>query len=183
MKTNTKFFGKKIPAWMLLAALVVMGAGAATGLVLKDQIDGTTTIAVSQAIRVGAPVSGVGDDSDEFLGTVDDDGMSWMVHFEANNGDTVVFNLPVINEGANPIVCGMTMTIPEGLTVSMTEDGAGEVDDVTQVGPNYWKFTVTGTAAGAADDIVIVTIAIEDAVEWQIEQRRERLLPGRESEC
>ena len=26
-------------------------------------------------------------------------------------------------------------------------------------------------------------IAIEDAVEWQIEQRRERLLPGRESEC
>ena len=26
-------------------------------------------------------------------------------------------------------------------------------------------------------------IAIEDAVEWQIEQRRDRRLPGRENEC
>jgi prevent-host-death family protein len=27
------------------------------------------------------------------------------------------------------------------------------------------------------------SIAIEDAVEWQIEQRRDRCLPGRESKC
>jgi len=75
-----------------------VGAGAATGLVLKDQIDGTTTIAVSQAILIdSAPEapSSTYSDHDEFLGTANDDGTQWAAHFEANNGDELSCSCPL----------------------------------------------------------------------------------------
>ena len=108
-----QLFSKKLPAWTLLAALVIVGAGAATGLVLKDQIDGTTTIAVSQALLIdGAPVvPTAGSDHDEFLGTADDDGSAWAAHFEANNGDTLVFLIPIVNEGEQDMAAILTLDI------------------------------------------------------------------------
>lgn len=119
-----QLFSKKLPAWTLLAALVIVGAGAATGLVLKDQIDGTTTIAVSQALLIdGAPVvPTAGSDHDEFLGTADDDGSAWAAHFEANNGDTLVFLIPIVNEGEQDMAAILTLDIPEGITVNIEED-------------------------------------------------------------
>ena len=92
------FFGKKFPAWLLTVALVVVAAGAATGLVLKDQIDGTTTIAVSQSILVVGATACPGSDHDEFLVTINDDHTEWAIHFEANNGDLLCYDLQLANE-------------------------------------------------------------------------------------
>ena len=92
----------RIPAWAVLTLLIIAGAGAVTGLVLKDSIGGETTIAVSQAIRIDHTEFGSGDvtgDADEVLVTVSDDGMEWAVHLEANNGDIIYIDLPVVNEG------------------------------------------------------------------------------------
>ena len=151
------FFGKKLPAWMLLAALVVVGAGAATGLVLKDQIDGTTTIAVSQALAIKS-VSG-GGDADEFLGTINDDGVSWAAHFEANNGDTLTLNLEVQNlGGSDDIVSLLTMDVPEGITVNIEGDDAAD-ENVVQVANHQWKFKV----ASGTDNTLVMTLALEDA--------------------
>ena len=147
------FFGKKLPAWVLLAALVAVGAGAATGLVLKDQIDGTTTIAVSQALTVTSVASSGGDD-DEFLGTIDDDGMTWAAHFEANNGDVVDLQVTVTNGGgSDSIVAILTLDVPEGITVSIDSEA-------TQCSANQWKFDVT---AGGTE-VLDFDFALEDAL-------------------
>ena len=155
---KANIFGKKLPAWLLLAALVVVGAGAATGLVLKDQINGTTTIAVSQALAVTAVTSGGGDE-DEFLATIDDDGMAWAAHFEANNGDTLELEVTVYNYGgSDDIVALLTMDVPDGITVNIEgDDDAG--DNVVQVAHHQWKFVVDNTD----DNTLDITLAIEEA--------------------
>lgn len=160
-------FGKKLPAWIFVAALVVVGAGAATGLVLKDQVNGTTTIAVSQAIRVSAPIHDPNSDADEFLGTADDDGMAWAAHFEANNGDLVIFKMEVQNHGGNgdATVCLLTIDIPEGITVDVTELSGDDGHSAVRINYNQWKFAVD---AGNGADVygsnwLCVEIALEDA--------------------
>ncbi len=172
-RTTLNIFGKKLPAWLLLAALVVVGAGAATGLVLKDQVNGTTTIAVSQAIRVTAPYSdwdgdGFADgDQDEFLGTADDDGMAWAAHFEANNGDIVIYYLDVYNHGGNTdeTVVLLTLDIPDGLTVNIEDVIGDDTHNAVRINYNQWKFAVTaGTGADDSDyNTLCFEIAIEDA--------------------
>ncbi len=158
-----EIFGRRFPAWLMVAALAVVGAGAATGIVLADSITGTTTVAVSQAVLVSEPPI-IGGDADEGLGTVRDDGASFAAHFEANNGDIVTIFIPLKNE-AGPtqnIVVEYTMMIPTGLTVSIAADGVGVHDDVVRTGPSTWIFTLDGIAAGGTHGITM-TVAIEDA--------------------
>ena len=159
-------FGMKLPAWIFVAALVVVGAGAATGLVLKDQVNGTTTIAVSQAIRVAAPTSNGGDE-DEFLGTADDDGMTFAAHFEANNGDIVKMYLEVQNHGANAdeTVVLLTLSIPEGMTVNIETVDGDNSHNAVRISYNQWKFAVdaASSADAYATNGLCIDIAIEDA--------------------
>ncbi len=155
-QTKANFFGKKLPAWLLLAALVVVGAGAATGLVLKDQINGTTTIAVSQAIRV-AYVTG-GGDADEFLGTVDDDGMAWAAHFEANNGDVLYLEVGMTNYGREEIATLTTCSVPDGITVSNDDPW-----DIVEIAPHTWKGQLMPGTDGFVAYPTGWVIALEDA--------------------
>lgn len=102
----------RVPAWALLTLLIIAGAGAATGLILKDQVDGKTTVAVSQAIRIDHTQFGANDvsgDADEVLVTVNDDGMEWAVHLEANNGDIIYIDLPVVNEAEKRITAELKL--------------------------------------------------------------------------
>ena len=152
---NVNLFGKRLPAWMLLAALIVVGAGATTGLVLKDSISGYTTIAVSQAILI-EDVSSSGTE-DEFLATIDDDGSAFAAHFEANNGDTLQLNIDVMNVGgSDDIVAIITWEIPDSISME-------EVNDVAvPTGPGSWRFAVP--SGGAAFSVQLqFEIAIEDA--------------------
>ncbi len=152
-------FNKKVPAWLLLAALVIVGAGAATGLVLKDQIDGTTTIAVSQALTVVSVNEGGGSDADEFLATIHDDGTGWAAHFEANNGDVLELELEIENlGGSDDIVALLTMDVPEGITVNIEGDDDDD-ENIVQIAPNQWKFVVLYDETNTLD----MTLAIEDA--------------------
>ncbi len=180
-------FGKKLPAWIFVAALVVVGAGAATGLVLKDQVNGTTTIAVSQAIRVTAPYSDFdGDgfmdgDQDEFLGTADDDGMAFAAHFEANNGDIVIFYLDVYNHGGNAdeTVVLLTLDIPDGLTINIEDWIGDDTHNAVRINYNQWKFAVdAGLGADDSDsNTLCVVIAIEDAQPTGFYQLQGTLVP------
>ena len=163
LKRKMDIFGRRFPAWLLVVALAMAGAGAATGIVLADSISGRTTVAVSQAVLVAAPPL-IGGDADEGLGTVEDDGAAFAAHFEANNGDIVLVFIPLKNE-AGPdqnIVVEFRMAIPEGLTVSIDADGVGVHNDVVRIGPSAWVFTLDGAAAGGSHGITM-TVAIEDA--------------------
>lgn len=166
-----QLFSKKLPAWALLAALVIVGAGAATGLVLKDQINGTTTIAVSQALIVTSVTQGAGSDGDEFLGTIDDDGMSWAAHFEANNGDQLELEVIVANLGGqsdqDEIVFKIVLDWPEGITIDIAaddttaDDGDNTVNEkVIEICPREWKSVVGDGETNTLD----ISIAIEDAM-------------------
>lgn len=150
---KVNIFGKKLPAWIMLAALVIVGAGATTGLVLKDSLSGYTTIAVSQAILiVDVQESGV---ADEFLSTIDDDGSAFAAHFEANNGDTLEIQIEIENVGDvnDDIVSIITWDIPAGISLE-------EVNDVAvPTGPGSWRFAVTG----GTSETLEFEIAIEDA--------------------
>ncbi len=90
-----------------MALLVLSGAGAVTGLVLRDSVGGTTSVAVSQAILIDYTTFSVSDitgDADEALVSVSDDGTQWSVHIEANNGDLITIYLPVANEAGQNVV-------------------------------------------------------------------------------
>jgi len=100
---------KRLSAWTALVLLVLAAAGATTGLVLQDSIEGDTSAAVSQAILVVGATECSSSDADEFLATVTDDGTALSVHFEANNGDTLCFDLKVANEAEQIIVAEMRM--------------------------------------------------------------------------
>jgi len=87
--------------------LIISGAGAVTGLLLQDSINGYTTIGVSQAILVDYTQfdeTDVVGDADEVLVSVSDDGSQWRVHLEANNGDLITIYLPIANEATQNIV-------------------------------------------------------------------------------
>lgn len=146
---NMNLFGKKLPAWLLLGALVIVGAGAATGLVLKDQITGTTTIAVSQALSITS-VTGAG--GDEFLGTINDNGVEWAAHFEANNGDLLTLTLEVTNVGDQSMHGIWTLDVPAGITVDAT------TANVVEIAPHVWK---QDYSVGA--NALVFEFALEDA--------------------
>ena len=163
LERKLEFFGRRCPAWALVAVIAVAGAGAATGIVLADSIIGTSSVTVSQAVLVAAPpiLSG---DADESLGTVEDNGARFGAHFEANNGDQVNIFIPLKNEAGpdQDIVVLFTLGQAPGLTVSLVADGVGVHDDVVRTGPTTWVFTVDGEAAGTPNGITL-TVAIEDA--------------------
>jgi len=163
-----QIFNKKLPAWALLAALVIVGAGAATGLVLKDQIDGKTTIAVSQALYI-SDIDYDGD-YDEALVTINDDGMSWAAHFEANNGDVLVVELEISNDGGtsdqDEMVFKLVLDWPEGMTIDISADDTTADDGdtttnekVIQICPADYKSVV----GDGEDNTLYIEIAIEDA--------------------
>jgi len=103
--------------------LIIAGAGAATGLILKDALEGTTTVAVSQAILIDYSTfsySDVHGDFDEAFVSVNDDGSEWAVHIEANNGDIVWYDLPIVNTGNQNIVVQLDMWADTHVTYDVT---------------------------------------------------------------
>ncbi len=177
LKRKMDFFGHRFPAWLLVVALAMAGAGAATGIVLADSITGRTTVAVSQAVLVAAPPI-VGGDADEGLGTVEDDGTAFAVHFEANNGDIVYVFIPLKNE-AGPeqnVVVELHMAVPDGMSMSIAADGVGVHDDVVRTGPAAWVFTLDGAAAGGSHGLTL-TVAIEDAQSTGFYETQGTLIP------
>lgn len=96
----------RIPSIFFAILLVLVGAAAVTGLVLKDQLSGRTSVATSQALAIDYTSFSSGDvyGGDEALVTVKDDGSQWSVHVEANNGDLITIELPVSNLGNENVV-------------------------------------------------------------------------------
>jgi len=117
-RLHFKVGSARIPAWAILALLIISGAGAVTGLLLQDSVNGYTTIGVSQAILVDYTQfdkTDVVGDADEVLVSVSDDGSQWRVHIEANNGDLITIYLPVANEATQNIVAELHLagSIPD----------------------------------------------------------------------
>ena len=141
-----------MPAWVFVALLIITGAGAATGLILKDSLQGTTTVAVSQAILIdysSFSYSDVHGDFDEAFVSVNDDGSEWAVHIENNNGDVVWYDLPVVNTGDENIVVQLDMWADTHVTY-----------DVTPL--FYWSDADHDEMVGTGESLVYTTDLILD---------------------
>ena len=128
-----KFFGRNVPAWVLLAVILVAGAGVATTAAM-DGLDDTSSVSVSQSLRVGTPVSNPMSGADAFIGKVNSDGTAFSVYIEANNGDRIVYDLPIYYD-SNLSLIDIVMEVPEGITADVEGD---EGTTVVQTGMTTW---------------------------------------------
>lgn len=153
---NFCLIGRRTPAWLLIAVVAILGAGAATGLVLKDEITGHITVAVvGQALSVESIACSGGDQS---LCTVSDDRMAWTAYVEARQGDTVLVSVEIKNDGGGYIVAGLTFDeIPEDLSISIEGDD-DDTENVIRLSSTEFQFGVPSGSTNTLD----ITIAIAD---------------------
>ncbi|KXA93994.1 hypothetical protein AKJ66_00060 [candidate division MSBL1 archaeon SCGC-AAA259E22] len=112
MKEMT-IFGKKIPAWILVASFVVAGAGAAAGTVLQGQITGKAPVTVSQALVL--PTNPTVSGANAQIVTKSDDDTAFQAAAEVNNGQDYEIDIPVKNKA------------DEWLALELTLDASGPV--------------------------------------------------------
>jgi len=136
MGRKTKLFGRMIPIWLLVLALVAASAGAAVGTVLSGKVVGEVPVAVSQALLVGTPRNpdsanwsnttvpqsvkvDWGDDihADRFIGTHSDDQTAFQAAAEIDTGDKYIICVPVKNASNQDMVAELTLLFPDGITV------------------------------------------------------------------
>lgn len=163
-KRNLHFMGRKVPTWALILSTVIAGAGAATGIILADDIPGAVVVSVSQAILVEKPI--VTGDYDQRFSSVSDDGTMFTAGVEANNGDSFAVNVPVRNEANGDIVVEMTVftgTNTAGV-ITVDLDGSGLIDDVVRFDNWTWKFTADADANGDDDSPVVDGVCIKVAI-------------------
>jgi len=122
--------GKAIPVWLLVAACVAIGAGAAAGTVLAGKVTGVMPVAVSQAILVDGLGFGVddvtfasGNPTNRANVAVGDDDTGFQVATEIAVGDKFIISMPVRNASNNPMVGLITLdpSTPAGLQFTVSE--------------------------------------------------------------
>lgn len=159
--------------WLLGAVvtlLLAVGAGAATGLILEDSVEGisgNSSFGISQSLAV-TNVTAMGD-SDGFIATIDDDQVSFAAHMQVNNGDRSGMSVEITNLGnidditfrfvihynAAPFSFSILTDDIDGVDT----DGDGTVESVVRISTDTWVSVV-----GAGDTNTLdVTIAVEDA--------------------
>jgi len=136
---------KKLPGWIIVAACVITGAGAAVGAVLAGNVTGDIPVTVSQSILVSTPIielhSQTGADlhadgapqtiynyngaqvmtsqPDRYIASVGDDRTSFEVAAELNTGDAFLFSIPAKNASDQDVVAEITLQMPEGISAGL----------------------------------------------------------------
>jgi len=171
MKKAVRIGKKTLPAWLLVMALTMAGAGAAVGTVLAPKITGEIPVTVSQALLInsGQSISFLSTwDSvsystpDASIATVKDDETAFTVGMELNNGDQVAIKLHLKNESDQDIIGKLTLSgIPKGITVDV-DSGTDDITNVTRVGKYTWLFKATKDAGDDSNDFLVIKIALAD---------------------
>ena len=160
MRGKVRIFGRALPAWLVVGALIAATAGAATGVVLSGSVDGVVTATASQAMVVqdgaGTAITG----ADEGLVFVEDDETAFHAAAELNTGDDFDVELSVANLSDDDLTGELTLIAPDGITMDVVKAGA-IADDIIQTGPFTWKFKLPVNDDPATTDMTI-TIALAD---------------------
>jgi len=164
-------FGRAMPTWLLIATLVLAGAGAAVGTVLAGKITAEVPVTVEQAQVVRSkPTQVTGYEADQFFASMKDDGTAFTAAAELNTGDEWRFDVPISNNSAAPLVGEVTLTFPTGLTLDV-DSGHTNTQNVCRTGLFTWKFDqlvgdgVLRIKVGVADEIAPGFYKIEGTIE------------------
>ncbi len=164
MKRALKIGKKAIPAWLLVMALTMAGAGAAVGTVLAPKITGEIPVTVSQALLIdknGSIYIGGLPSGAPKIATVDDSGAAFTAAFEACNGDLVTIEIPLVNNANQNLYGKLTLWgIPKGVTVDV--DPTGEINNAVRIGRYEWLFDASSGLGSNTNADLQITIALAD---------------------
>jgi hypothetical protein len=164
---------KKLTLWIMIFALTASAMGAAAGIVLSGSVKGDVKVAVSQPLKIETPTfSGIPNERSHF-GGVSDTGTEFSAAVELYQGETVVINVPIVNNANVDHVVEIVMTPPQvtvparanpsDYSINLDVKGNGVITDVVRVDTNTWKCTVASTSLGNSSipfDGVKVTVAL-----------------------
>ncbi len=183
MNKSVRILGNKaIPVALIVAALVVCGAGAAAGTVLAGKVTGEMPVAVSQALLVEAPTwyTSITTDTNQpqqvnrhvswihkpnrSVGVAADDNTAFQAAAEMAVGDWAAFCLPVKNASNVDLTAELTLNVPACLEVEVYADtDAVNILGVVNTGLNTWKVLVGADAEyDSTDDCLVVVISVDD---------------------
>ena len=184
MTKKITILGKLIPVWVVVAALVACGAGAAAGTVLKGKVIGEVNVAASQAPLVDAPIwqDGVSQNPNmpqqvynhyhwinlpnRGIGMVADDNTAFEAAAELAIGDWAAFNLPIKNASDVPMYALMTLDVPKCIieVEVYAATTAVNIQNPVRIGCNTWKFEVSPDAHyDEIDDcLMVVVVSVDD---------------------
>ena len=163
MRGKVKILGKAFPAWVIIIALIIASAGAATGVVLSGSVTGGITLTASQSLLVlqnsGTKITG----ADAWLITVEDDETAFQAAAEINTGDKYKIKLSLGNESDAELSGELTLIGPDGITLNADAAGSGDmIDDVVRTGPFTWKFRLDSVGANTTSDLIIEVALADD---------------------
>ena len=151
---------------LALLAILTTGAGAATGTVLRGDVQGAIPITVSQALVVQKPDPIDFPTGRKFFSSTSDDSTRFSVALELYRGDSLTVLVPIVNRSSGDAVSEFSVVMPEipslvegVLGVSLEAVGSGLIDDLVQVTRDSWTFTAdagaSGVEAGPTDGLLI----------------------------
>lgn len=118
-----QIFKNKAVGWIVVVALVVTGGGATLGNNLIGKVSTTVPVGVSQAVLIdGSTFSkdDIGIAAKRKSVTISDDWTAATIAAELATGDTMVFDLPLVNMSENDAHAVLEIDAPEPLNIDVT---------------------------------------------------------------
>lgn len=153
-----RIFGKfYVPKWLLAAVLVAAGAGAAVGPVLAPKLMGRQAITATQALQLASsasfgwgynmstnlPTLGTAPGNVRTYYSVNDTKTQFTVGFDMVPTSSVIWtSVPITSISNNQILAKLTLDVPDGISVDVTELNSGSAPHSTVVGrlgANTWE--------------------------------------------
>jgi hypothetical protein len=162
---------------ILVLSLIAVGAGAAAGTVLAGTVDGEVNVSVSQPLQVQSPSMPGLPSGRAWFGAASDEGTQFSAAAQLYQGESVVIEVPIINQAEVAHVVEITvtapiLTVPTGASpsdysINLDVDGSGVIADVVRIGPYKWKCTTPASSQGRDSsplDGIKLTVALGDMV-------------------
>ena len=153
---------------IVVAMLIVAGAGAAAGAAMAGNISGQMTTEVDQAIVVNTSNPGDIPAKDGFI-NVNDDGTEFRTATQIYQGDKYDIEMNFTYNGQTDINAELVLDIPEGLNVAVERtEGADDNVTIGQIAEDTWLLNVDDDDEDHSDGYdfeLTFTISTDNTVE------------------
>ncbi len=136
-------------------SVLAVGAGAATGVTLRGDIQANIPITVNQALVAQKPILDESPANRRFFSSTTDDQTKFNIVMDVYRGETVEVTVPIVNRSTGSMVSVFSVVMPDvpsavegapGLTLAVK--GSGKIVDVAKVTPNEWTYTALAGLEG-----------------------------------
>lgn len=161
---------KSVTLLLLVLVALAIGGGAATGMVMRGELQTNIPISVSQALIAEKPQPYNFPPNRKFFASTSDDQSRFSIALEMFRGESLTVLVPIVNRSADGTVAEFSVIIPDIPTLidgepglRMDVVGSGRINDVVHATPDSWTFTASTNAKGLASnppDGLLVTFKV-----------------------